>query len=122
MIETLTSHTTQEALTDRIGSRGMIRRCENLNVTGLRNPREGHPKLAIMIPDEILRPHPKGSGFPQLLCRPRVGGRTCHANVDHSPRVEFNNEEGEQQTEEEIGDRQEVARPNLLGVRVQEGL
>jgi len=36
--------------------------------------------------------------------------------------VEEGDEEGEQRVEEEIGDRQEVARPNLLGMRVQEGL
>jgi hypothetical protein len=38
--------------------------------------------------------------------------------VDHSAGVQFDNEEGEQRTEEEIGDRQEIARPDLLGMRV----
>ncbi len=74
MIETLTSHTTQEALTDGIGSRSRIRSFEHLDVTGLGNPIEGHPKLAIVITDEILRSHPIGCGFSKLLCRPRVGG------------------------------------------------
>ena len=53
MIEALTPHTAKETLTDRIGSRGAIRGFEYLDATCLRNPREAHPKLAIVIPDEV---------------------------------------------------------------------
>jgi hypothetical protein len=63
MIETLTSHTPQEPLTDGIGSGSRIRSFEHLDVTGLGNPIEGHPKLAIVITDEILRSHSIGCGF-----------------------------------------------------------
>ena len=63
MIETLTSHTTQEALADGIGSWSRVRSFEHLDVTGLGNPIEGHPKLAIVITDEILRSHSIGCGF-----------------------------------------------------------
>src|SRR5215472_13988920 len=87
VIETLTSHTTQEALTDRIGSRSRIRSFEHLDVTGFGNPIEGHPKLAIIITDEIPRPYPIGGGFSKLLCRPSVSGRSCDAHVDHLPGV-----------------------------------
>ena len=45
MIEAFTSHTTEEALTDSVGSRGVIRRLEQLDATGLGNPSEGHPNL-----------------------------------------------------------------------------
>jgi hypothetical protein len=65
MIEALTPHTAQETLTDGIGSRGAIRGFEYLDATCLRNPGEAHPKLAIVIPDEVLRPHTKGGGFPK---------------------------------------------------------
>jgi len=40
--------------------------------------------------------------------------------VDHSARVQFDHEEGEQRAEEEIGDREEVAGPDLLGMSVYE--
>ena len=118
VIETLASHTTEKPFTDGICSRGVIRGFENLNITRLRNSREAHPKLAIVIPDEVLRPHTKGGGFPKLLCRPSVGGRSCDADVDHLPGVQEGVEEGKQRAEEEIRDRQEVARPDLLGMRV----
>ena len=83
MIEALTSYTSQEPLTDGIRSRSVIRSFENLDVTCFRNPREAQPKLAIVIPNEILRTRSIGGGFPQLLCSPSVGGRARHTYVDH---------------------------------------
>jgi hypothetical protein len=56
MIEAFTPHASQKALTDGIRSRSVIWYCENLDVTHFRNPCEAHPKLAIMITDEVLRP------------------------------------------------------------------
>ena len=117
MIEALTPYTAQEPLTAGIRARGVIRSFENLNGTRLRNPSEANAKLAIVITDEVLRPHTKGGGFPKLLCSPGVSGRSCHADVDHFARVQFDDEEGEQRVEEEIRDREEVAGPDLLGMR-----
>ena len=118
MIEALPSDAAQEALADRIRSRGVIWRCENLDATRLGNSREDHPKLGIVITDEVLWSHTKGGGEPSLLCRPSIRRRSCDAHVNHSARVQFDQEEGEQRTEEETGDRQEVARPDLLSMRV----
>jgi len=83
MIEALTSHTAEESLTNGIGSRGVIGCFENLNVTCSSKPSETHPKLAIVIADEVLRSCPKGCGFSKLLRGPRVGGRPCDAYVDY---------------------------------------
>src|SRR6266849_3625530 len=69
VIETLASHTAQKAFTDGIRLRGVIRYCENLNATRLRNPCEVHPKLAITITNEILRSHSIGGGFPKRYVR-----------------------------------------------------
>jgi len=118
VIETLSSYTAQKPFTDGIRSRSVIRRFENLDATRVCNPSKAHPKLTIVITDEILRPHTKGGGFPKLLCSPSIRGRSCDADVDHSPRVQFDDEEGKQRAEEEIRDRKEVARPDLLSMRV----
>ena len=118
MIEALTPHTSQEPLTDGIGSRGVIGGCENLDATRLGNPREGQPKLAIIITAEVLRPHAISGGLPQLLRRPDVRRRSCDADMDHFAGVQFDDEEGEQRAEEEIRDRQEVARPDVFGMGV----
>ena len=87
MIEALTPYTAEESLTDGIRARGVIRSFENLDVTRLRNPSEAHPKLDVVITDEVLRSHTKGGGFPKMLCGPGVGGRSCDADMDHSARV-----------------------------------
>ncbi len=111
VIKALTTHTAEKPLTDGIRSRSVIRCSENLDVTCFRNPREAQSKLAIVIPNEILRTRSIGGGFPKLLCGPSVGGRACHADMDHFARVQFDNEEGEQRAEEEIGDWETRRRP-----------
>ena len=116
MIEALTPYTAEEALTDGIRARGVIWRFEHLNVTRIGNPSEAHTKLAVVITDEVLRPHTKGGGFPKLLCSPSVSGISCYADMDHFARVQFDDEESEQRVEEEIRDRKEVAGPDLLGM------
>jgi hypothetical protein len=101
VIETLAPHTPQKALADGIRSRGVIRCCEYLDATRLGNPREAHPKRAIVITDEILRPYTIGGGFSQLLCGPRVAGRSwksVDADEDHCARVQFDDDEGKVHT------------------------
>src|SRR5260370_26662446 len=111
VIETLESHTTEKPFTDGIRSRGVIRGFENLNITRLRNSREAHPKLAIIITDEVLRPLAIGGGLPKLLCRPSRGKASCDADVVYSSRLQFDNEEGEQGPEKQDGGWQKVPRP-----------
>ena len=69
VIETLASHTPQKAFTDSIRLWGMIRCVEDLDATRLRNPSEVHPKLAIIITDEVLRSLSIGGGFPNRYVR-----------------------------------------------------
>ena len=64
MITTLAPHTLEKPLTDGIRARGARRSFENLDVTRLHNMSEAHPKLVVVITDEVLRPHSIGSGFP----------------------------------------------------------
>ncbi len=87
VIEAFAPHTAQKTLTDGIRAGGEIRSFENLNATRLRNPSKAHSKLAIIIPDEVLRPHAIGGGDPSLLRSPSIGRRSCDADMDHSARV-----------------------------------
>ena len=118
MIEAFTPHASEKSFTGRIHARSVIRYGEHLDVTRLRNTGEVHPELAIIITDEVLRPLAISGGFPHLLCGPSVGGKACHADVDHSAGFQFDNEEGEQRVEEEIRDWEEVAGPDLLSMSV----
>ena len=118
MIETLAPYTAQKPFTYGIGSWRVIRRFQDLNAASLGNPREGHAKLAIVITDEVLRTDTKSGSLSKLLCRPSICGKARHADVDYSPRVQFDNEEGEQRTEEQVSHREEVASPDLLRLRL----
>jgi hypothetical protein len=71
VVEALATHTQEKALADGIRSRGMIRCFENLDATRLRNPREVHPELAIVITDEVFGSLSKGCGFPQRYVQSR---------------------------------------------------
>ena len=83
VIEALTSHTAQEALTDGSGAWSVIRGCEKFDVTGRRHPVETGSKLAVVIMNQILGCLPIRGGFSQLLGHPGIGRRSCHADMDH---------------------------------------
>ncbi len=87
----------------------------------MRNPRETGPKLAIVVPEKIFRFLSKRRGFTQLLGHPSVAGRSCDAHMDYFPRLQFNDEEGEERTEQQVGDREEVTSPDLISMSAQEG-
>jgi hypothetical protein len=120
VIKALSTHASQKPFTDGIRSPGLRRYFENLDVTRIRHPHEAHPKRAIMITDEVLRPLAKGASLPQRLCGPSVGRTSFEADVDHSARLQFEHEEGEKRTEEEIRDGETRRRPTYAqhdGVR-----
>ena len=111
MVEALAVHTSQKAFTERIGSWGVIRWCEHLDATRVHNTGEGRPKRAIVIPQKVFRPLSIRRSFPKLLRGPRVSGRAYHSDMDHSPRVQFDEEE-------EISDWGRVAGPDMLSMMV----
>jgi len=120
VIQTLATHTAHKAFTDGIGPWCVIGRFEYLDATGCGHARETGSKLAITIANEILRSLSIGGCLSQLLCGPGIGRRASDTYMDHFARVQEGGEEGKQRTEEEIRDRQEIARPDVLGMRVEE--
>jgi len=118
MIEALSPHPAQEALTDGIGSGCLNRRLKNLDATCGRHTSKARSEFAIVIPYQVLWRLSIGGGFSQLLGDPKIGWRACHAHLDNLARFQFDNEEGKQRAEEEIGDREKVAGPDLLCMSV----
>ena len=102
MIEALAPHAPQKALADGIGSGSVIRGVENLNRTHCGHTSETGPKFPIVITDQMLRHLPKWRGFAQLLRHPGIGRRPCGADMDHPSGLEFDNEEREERSKEEI--------------------
>ena len=85
VVKAFLSHTPQKAFADRIGAFCMIGRFENLDGTRCSHPSKARPKFAIVITNQILRRLPIRGSFPDMLRYPGIGGRSCHAYVDHLP-------------------------------------
>lgn len=60
-------------------------------------------------------------GFAELLGNPGISRMTSHANMDDFSALQLDDEEGKERAEEEVGDRQEVARPDVVCMVLQEG-
>ena len=119
VVQTLLPHTPHESLADGIGPWGMNRRFEQLDATGPRHPHKRGAKFAIVISYQILRCLSIGRGFAELLGRPGIGRRSCHAHLDDLARLQFDDEEGKEGSKEQIGDLEEVTRPDVGGMGVQ---
>ena len=102
MVKAFLPHTPQKAFADGVCAWRVIRYFEGLNGTRCRHPSEARPKFAIIITNQIRRCLPKGRGFSKLLRHPGIGGRSCHSRVDHAPRFEFDDEEREERSKEDI--------------------
>ena len=71
------------------------------------------PNRALVITDEIPGDLSRCSCLPQLVCSPRVGRRSPHADMDDLPRAQFKDEKREERPKEEIGDLEKIAGPDL---------
>ena len=121
MVQAFLSDTPQEAFADGIGSWGMNRRGEYLNGTCGRHASKAWPKFVVVISYQILGCMPIRGGFSKLLGHPGIGRRARDAHMDHPSRSQFDEEEGKERSKEQIGDLQEVAGPDLVGVCAQKG-
>jgi hypothetical protein len=118
VVKTLLSDTPHEAFTDGIGSWG-VRGCfENLYGARCSYTSETRPKFTIVVTHQVLRRLPIECGFPKLLRYPNIGRRSGHADMNHSPCLEFDDEEGKEGAKAEIAYLQEVASPNIFGMVV----
>ena len=62
---------------------------------------------------------PEGRGCAHLLGQPRIGGMARHPDVQNLTRGQSHDEEGIERPEEQVGDRQEVASPDVCAMVVQ---
>ncbi|HSH77073.1 MAG TPA: hypothetical protein VLA19_00915 [Herpetosiphonaceae bacterium] len=121
MVQALAPDAAEEPLTGGVLSRGPIGGPQLGDATRRRDPGEGLAILAVVIADQVARALVERGGLPQLLRDPGVGRVARHAHVHHAARAKRNDAEGVHGAEEEVGDREEVARPDVLGVVAQEG-
>ena len=120
VIQAFSPHAPQKAFADGIRSWSSVRRSKYFDATRCCHPCKTLPEFAVIISNQIARPFPIRSCFSQLLRHPGIGGRSRHIHVNHLPRFQVDDEEGEERTEEEITDLQEIAGPHLCRMIAQE--
>ena len=108
MIQAFSSHAPQKAFAHGICLGRPIGRAKDFDVTRRGHARKTRPECAVIIPDQIFWRISIWSCFSQLLRHPGIGRRSCHMHVNHLPRLQLDNEEGEKWTKDEIGHLQTV--------------
>jgi len=87
VIQTLSSHTSEKAFTDGIGSRSPVWRSKHFDAACCGHSCKIRPEFAIIIPDQIFGPLPIWSSLPQLLRYPEISWRARHIHMDHLARL-----------------------------------
>lgn len=119
VIQTLSSQTTYEPLTEGISS-GSSHWCfQNLDAAG--DSCKVRTKFVVPVTDQVLWPIFPGCGFAQLLGSPFVGGRSGDGGMHDATGLQFDDHKDVQWTEEQIVNNSEVTSPDVPGVVLQEG-
>ena len=121
VIQTLAPDTPQVSFADGIGAGCVVGRPEELDATCHSDSGEGWSKLVIVITNQELRAFPNRCHLAQLLSHPEIARRTGDAHVHNPPRRQLDDEEREHGPEEDVGDLQQVAGPDLLGLIAEKG-
>lgn len=125
VVQAFAPHTAQKPLAERVGPGCFIRRPKHLDATGLRNPVELLSVFAIVVPYQEPCHLPEWGSLPQdcaslHLSSPVICWGSSNTEVDNSSGAEFDNKEDEKRPEEQIINRKEIARPDLVRMVVQE--
>ncbi len=119
VVQAFPPHTSQEPLTEGVGSWCSVRRSQHLDAACLSNFSEPVAKLAVVVSYQELWCLSKWRLFSKLLSHPHASRRSRDAEVHHSARPKLYDEDV-QRPEEQIIHWEEVASPYLLGVVMQE--
>jgi len=118
--QALPPHAAEKARAHRVLSRCPIRRPQDRDAARCRDAGAGRPVRGVVIADAEARAPVERGGLAQLLGDPGVGRVARHADVHHASCIEGDGDEGVERAEEQVGDREEIAGPDVGGVVAQE--
>ena len=95
-------------------------RAQHLDAAPRRDTGERRPIPGVVVADRDARRPTERRGLAHLLGDPGVGRVSRHADLDDPPRAEIDDKEGEERAEAQVDDRQEVTRPDVMSVVMQE--
>ena len=97
------------------------RRVQHLDPTPVRNTGELRAACAVIVADQEARSRAERWRLAQVPGDPGISRMPRDANVDNRARATVDGEKGEERPEAQVDDRQDVARPDLMGVMMQDG-
>src|SRR5665213_692382 len=121
VIETLTTHATEEALTGGIHIWRAHAGLDDPRPEGLGRAVEVGTELAAPVADDELGPDAERRSIAELLRRPLLGGSPRRRDVHDFARPDIDDEKGEDGPKPDVVGLDEVARPDVLGVVFEEG-
>jgi hypothetical protein len=121
VVQAFPADTPQKSFDTGVLLRRALRRAQEIDVTCRGHVGEGRPVLAVVVMDEVPRMVAKGRRLTYLLGDPGIGGVARRAHMHHPACGEFDQEEGGERPEEQVGDGQEISGPDVLAVVAQEG-
>src|SRR5258708_33915947 len=83
MIQAFAANGAEKPFAQRIGSRCLQRRVEQLNVSDSNGPLEQQPILVIIVANQKARTNPEGCRFAHLLSDPSIARDTCDGDMDN---------------------------------------
>ena len=121
VIETLTTHATEEALTGGIHIWRSHGGLDDPRPEGLGSAVEVGAELAVPVADDETRSLAERRGIAHLLRCPLLGGSPRHRHVHDFARAEIDDQEGEDGPEPDVVNLDEIAGPDVIGVVFEEG-
>jgi hypothetical protein len=100
MIQAFSPHASQKAFADGICLRSSVWRSKYFDTACGRHACEIRTEFPVVIPNQISWCVSIRSRFPQLLRDPGIGRGSCHIHMDDLPRLQLDDEEGKERTEE----------------------
>ncbi len=120
VIQALAADRAEEPFAIGIGTRGVKGRLEDRNPGSFGDCGKVHPKLDVVVADQIPGRKSEGRRLAQLLRQPGIGRLARDGGMDNPARSELDDEKREQVAEPDVGQLQEVTRPDGRSLIVDE--
>src|SRR5262245_29192868 len=92
MVQAFAPHGTEEALTQRIGFRGLEGCVQQFGVNTSDGAFKQNPILIVIVANQKTGRDPEARCFPDLLRNPSITRRTRNSEMNHASRAVFDNE------------------------------
>jgi hypothetical protein len=119
-VEAFAPYAAQESLAYGIGLGSLKGSGQDFDTGPLSDPVKGMAELVVVVANQESWSLAKRSCLPQLLGDPGVVGTSGYAEMEQSPRLQFNDDKDKNGAEKQVIGLQEVNSPDVLGMVAKE--